>query len=99
MWQQVVESRGLTPNHVVLGCMVDVLVRHSSVDEAVALGAKIAALGRPSATMCKEAVNAAYERVLEVQQMAKEVAREDLRRLIFEKEEKRRLARSNSTGR
>ena len=31
------------------------------VDEAVALGAKIAALGRPSATMCKEAVNAAYE--------------------------------------
>mmetsp|Transcript_27119 Transcript_27119/g.81336 ORF Transcript_27119/g.81336 Transcript_27119/m.81336 type:complete len:278 (-) Transcript_27119:63-896(-) len=31
------------------------------VDEAVALGAKIAALGSPSATMCKEAVNAAYE--------------------------------------
>lgn len=31
------------------------------VDEAVAMGEKIAKLGRPSVMMCKEAVNAAYE--------------------------------------
>ena len=35
------------------------------VDEAVAVGARIAALGRPSVMMCKEAVNASYELSLE----------------------------------
>lgn len=35
------------------------------VDAAVAVGAKIAALGRPSVMMCKEAVNASYELSLE----------------------------------
>lgn len=37
LWQRVVETRGVTPNTVVLGCMLDALVRHGMVNEAVVL--------------------------------------------------------------
>mmetsp|Transcript_162355 Transcript_162355/g.311713 ORF Transcript_162355/g.311713 Transcript_162355/m.311713 type:complete len:1014 (+) Transcript_162355:137-3178(+) len=51
LWNQMVDDRGLEPNDIVLGCMLDALVCNNHVEEAVALFYKWQAKVHPNTIM------------------------------------------------
>merc|ERR1719277_614304 len=51
LWQEMVHHRALVPNDLVLGCMLNALVSHDCVDEAVTLLRQWKGIVRPNAVM------------------------------------------------
>eukprot|EP00929_Paragymnodinium_shiwhaense_P065475 TRINITY_DN32817_c0_g1_i1.p1 TRINITY_DN32817_c0_g1~~TRINITY_DN32817_c0_g1_i1.p1 ORF type:complete len:1033 (-),score=307.54 TRINITY_DN32817_c0_g1_i1:481-3579(-) len=51
LWSEMVDHRGLVPNEVVMGCMLDALVCNNCLEDALALLVKMRAMVKPNAVM------------------------------------------------